>query len=296
MLTFRMLTKTIIENITQNKDTLPFDVKAVAIFGSWAKNKATESSDIDMLVIVNNFKGKWNRQQATVQLKNIFNELPVELLVYAVNEAAENFQAHNPLFLDIASDAKIILDTNDFLKNLAAETCQYIKNSPLKRLDDGWKMQVRKGAVTYLSPISNKDLAYAWLEEAKRDLEAAKTLLNGKLLEKSVYHSQQTVEKSLKAILSAVGYYKKSHFVSAEILKAAKEVNPSVPWDKELKSIAKLAANIEPEVTLARYPRIENGKIVSPSNEYTENKAADFLSVADTILHKANNFLTWWFS
>ncbi len=44
-----------------------------------------------------------------------------------------------------------------------------------------------------------------WLEQARRDLRAARLLADNELCGESSFHSQQAAEKALKALLSALG-------------------------------------------------------------------------------------------
>lgn len=274
------------------KNANNFSLVSVALFGSWAKNQAQPSSDIDLLLVGQD--KSFNKKNTVLAVKKML-AFPLELLALTKTECEENFKSHNPLFLDIALDAEIIIDTDDYLKNLIKQTVKYLENSPLQRLPDGWRLPVKKGTVTYLS-LSNKEIATAWLKEADRDLKTSAVLINSQLWDKAVYHLQQTVEKNIKAILSALGYYKKSHFVANELQKAVTEFNFSEPWLSLFKEVTELALKIEPEVTLTRYPKIEKGKLISPSEEYTQNQALEFLTLAEKVFTHANEFVNWWFS
>ncbi len=58
-----------------------------------------------------------------------------------------------------------------------------------------------------LSEIKNKDWANNWLEDSERDLKAAGSLMRDEIYERAVYHCQQAVEKTVKAILICFGAY-----------------------------------------------------------------------------------------
>ena len=64
------------------------------------------------------------------------------------NEFQSNFRNHNPLYLDIAVDAKIIYD-NGFLDVLITETREYIKSKKIIHSDGSWSFPVEDRAITY---------------------------------------------------------------------------------------------------------------------------------------------------
>jgi HEPN domain-containing protein len=51
----------------------------------------------------------------------------------------------------------------------------------------------------------HKDICHAFMLDAQEDLLASEVLLKSNIFSKSVYHSQQVVEKCLKAVLSLNG-------------------------------------------------------------------------------------------
>lgn len=51
-----------------------------------------------------------------------------------------------------------------------------------------------------------------WLEKSLRSIKAAEELLGGELFEESAFHSQQSIEKALKAVyISKLGKLRKIH-------------------------------------------------------------------------------------
>jgi HEPN domain-containing protein len=51
-----------------------------------------------------------------------------------------------------------------------------------------------------------KRLCDLWLERAEEDLRSARVLLDARLYNMVCFHSQQTVEKSLKGLLVSLGH------------------------------------------------------------------------------------------
>jgi len=78
-------------------------------------------------------------------IKRFFLEFSLDILLLTESEVLSNFRNHNPLFLDIAEEGIIILDYENFLHRLLAETRDYIKRRGIKRFGDGWIFPVEKG-------------------------------------------------------------------------------------------------------------------------------------------------------
>jgi HEPN domain-containing protein len=53
--------------------------------------------------------------------------------------------------------------------------------------------------------LTNEDIAKAFLREAQSDLNSARVLLSAGEYARCIAHAQQTVEKTLKAVLAARG-------------------------------------------------------------------------------------------
>ena len=189
-------------NLKEKGGTLPLDVRAALLFGSWVRGVQSPDSDIDLLVVAENINPKRHRRgEEIAKLKRYLPELPLDILLVTKDEVVSNFINHNPLFLDIAEDGIIIFDDGNFLHDLVAETRDYVRKRKIRRFGDGWIFPVEKGTATFLSRVSNKDFAQVMLEDGKRDLEIGENLAKQDYFDKAVYHFQQSVEKSIKSIL-----------------------------------------------------------------------------------------------
>lgn len=282
---------------TKAKEALPFDIKAVLLFGSTARESETFDSDVDLLVIADGINPKRHRRGTEIaSIKRFFLELSLDILLLTESEVLSNFRNHNPLFLDIAEEGIIILDYENFLHQLIAETRDYIKRRGIKRFGDGWIFPVEKGTPAYLSKVSNKDFSYAMLKDGERDLEIGKRLTDGGYYDKAVYTCQQSVEKSVKSILIAMGVFQKSHLIGGVLRKIISEKVILKDIEKTLLEVAEISETIEPEVSLSRYPGIIDDSLWVPSEEYNQEDADKAMGKAAKALSIAKLFVEDWFS
>jgi len=123
----------------------------------------------------------------------------------------------------------------------------------------------------------SKEIAEALMIEAKSDPDAAKLLLDGEIYSRSIYHSQQAVEKAMKSCLALAGrIITDDHRVSDRFVDTFKEM------PVELVRAAKF---LEHQGTRSRYPlfRDPSRSMWIPSREYTRDDAAGAYRKADRI-------------
>ena len=275
---------------------LPFSVIAMVAFGSRVKENYTEDSDMDLLVVASGIPPKRHRRgEEIVSLKKLLPLMPLDILLLTKEETLSNFINHNPLFLDIATEGIILLDTDEFLVNIIEETRNYLKKSKIQKVEDGWIFPVKAGVPTFLSKVSNEDFSKAMLKDGERDLEIGKKLKDEIYFDKSVYHFQQAVEKFIKAIMIAMGIFKKTHFVGEELRQLIDKGDIPEHWKEQLLDAAQISESIEPEVSLSRYPGISEDALWLPYEEYEEPDAAKAMQKAEKVLLIAKNFVTQWF-
>jgi len=291
------LIKYIGKNLEGKKNSLPIDIKATVLFGSWAKGTATPDSDVDLLVVAEDIHPKRHRRGAEIaQIRRCLPGLTLDVLLHTKEEVISNFLNHNPLFLDVAEDGKIILDDGEFLQNLISQTKYYVRQREIKRFGDGWVFPVEKGKAAFLSRVSNKDFAQAMFKDGERDLEIGKKLTEDSYYDKAVYHFQQSIEKSIKSVLIAMGIYQKTHLIGAILHKVISEREDMPKWEKELNEIADISESIEPEISLSRYPAIIKDSLWLPFDEYSREDADGALAKAKKTLSVAKGFMEDWFS
>lgn len=267
-------------------------VIGIALFGSFVRGKK-DFRDIDVLIVLEKInKTRIERIKDIVEIKRAL-DFPADILLISKEECIDNFKNHNPLFLDIATEGEIIYDRG-FLEELINETKLDIKEKKIKRVSSRWIFPVKDRVPTPLSEITNKDWSNYWLEDAQRDLKAAEYLTQNELYERAVYHCQQAVEKTVKAVLICFGAYEKTHYV-ASILRKEVEKRDLEGYSKELMKIVMIAEGLEPHVSLSRYPGISGGEVWLPSKEYTKEISESALNDAKEALRIGNDFVKWWF-
>ena len=160
--------------------SVPLAIKAAAMFGSRAKGGVGPESDLDLLVIAEKLPPQRHRRTKEIAaIKACFpHAAPLDILLLTPAECEANFRNHNPLFLDIARDAVILMDTDGFLEAMIEETRAYIERAGLKKIPDGWIYPVRYRSASPLSPVTNRDFAMAMLADGERDLRIGVRLKN----------------------------------------------------------------------------------------------------------------------
>lgn len=287
----------ITNQITQKIPSSPITIISAVIYGSWTIKEQTKDSDIDLLIISNVINPKRQRRgKEIVSIKeHIFIGYPLDILLLTPEECITNFENHNPLFLDIAIDGIILKDIEGFIKNLMDETKRYIVQQGLIKHPDGWSFPVLFREATLLSEVSNKDFATAMLEDGKHDYEIGVHIMEKAFYDKAIYHFQQAIEKSIKAVLISFGEFKKTHFVGNILFEKLQRIELESTWKDRLCNIAKISNEVEPEVTWSRYPGINAGKLWVPFTEYTINDAEEIKEKSAQVIRVANEFISWWF-
>jgi HEPN domain-containing protein len=196
--------------------------------------------------------------------------------------------------LDIAFDGHIIYD-DGFIAELMTRTREDVKKKGIKRTETGgWRFPVKFRESTPLSKLENREWADIWLNDAKRDLDAAIKLFEDGIFDKCVTHSQQAVEKGVKSILICFGIYERTHYVSGILAKELKRQGLG-QWSNRLGQIADYARDLELDATLSRYPGMFKGRVWIPYREYDEAKAKEALQKARFALDSSRAFIAWWF-
>lgn len=283
--------------LTRGKESVPFDIVAALLFGSWAEGTETLDSDIDFLVVADGINPKRHRRGAEIaHIKHCLPGLSLDILLLTEQEVLSNFRNHNPLFLDIAEEGIIILDKENLLENLILELRNYIKQKGIKRFGDGWMFPVGKGVPTYLSKVSNKDFSHAMLKDGERDFKIGERLTDDGYYDKAVYHFQQSIEKSVKSILIAMGVFQKTHFIGEILRKVLSEKGIPERWKTDILQVAEISEGIEPEVSLSRYPGIISDRLWLPFEEYEKEDAERAMEKTAKVLSIAKRFVDDWFS
>jgi len=276
---------------------LSFELLAAALFGSVARGEARFDSDVDLLVIGRGIPlPRHRRSREIVQIKHLLPGQPLDILLMTADEARSNFDNHNPLFLDIAEDGIVLLDGAGMLSDAMRATRRYVRERGIGREEAGWRFPVVRGAPTYLSKVSNLDFAQAMLKDAARDHEIAQRLSESAYYDKAVYHFQQAVEKSVKAILIALGVFRKTHLAGAALRGLCGSDRVPAEWRDRLVQVADYSEELEPDLSLSRYPGIVNDALWFPADEYRVEDARSAASKSAETLQIAGVFVREWFS
>jgi HEPN domain-containing protein/predicted nucleotidyltransferase len=275
---------------------LSFRIRGAILFGSTARAEATPDSDVDLLAVAEGLPPKCHRRSREIgEIKQLFPGVPLDVLLLTADEVRSNFANHNPLFLDIAEDGTVLFDDGT-LSAALRDTRHYVRTRGITRTPQGWRFPVKRGTPTYLSRVSNRDFAFGMLSDAGRDLEVGHRLLEDGYHDKAVYHFQQTAEKGVKAALIALGVFQKTHFVGAVLRQTAVEEQVPEHWRPLLAEAAGLSAELEPDMSLSRYPGIIDDALWLPSEEYDEDDARAAASKATRALTIVQGFVREWFS
>ncbi len=118
-----------------------------------------------------------------------------------------------------------------------------------------------------------REFAIAFLKEAKEDLEVSKELLNSGRYARSVYSSQQCVEKTIKAILEMEKIFVAEHDLSSFFMKFICNNKKYGEYRGDLEKVLENLDFFEGEWSKTRYPKEKKGKVVTPTEYYDFDKA-----------------------
>jgi len=284
----------IIERIKAGVERSRSDVAAIVIFGSFAKGD--DYHDIDLLAAVEAIDESPLERKEEIQAirRAVGLSLPLDVLLFSKEECRDGFQAHLPLFLDIAFDGYVVHDEG-FFRPLMKAARRYVEEQGIERTETGgWRFPVAHRRSTILCALENKDWAHIWLGDAQRDMAAAINLFEAGIFDQCVTHCQQTTEKSIKAVLSCFGRLEKSHYV-ADILESEVKAQGLREWEDKLVELAAWARDLEPDATLSRYPGMFRGRLWIPYDQYDEVRAEEALRKARQALDTSEAFADWWF-
>jgi predicted nucleotidyltransferase len=100
-----------IQEITK-KIVKEYQPEKIILFGSYAWGKPTEDSDVDLLIIKNTTKRRFDR--ALEVRKKLFGDLPaIDLLVYTPKEVDKMINEDRNLFIEDVVNNGVVLYGND---------------------------------------------------------------------------------------------------------------------------------------------------------------------------------------
>lgn len=117
-----------------NNDTLA----AVVLYGSYAEDRGTEYSDIDLLIILNKEFSSWReKRQIEVSIRKDTSYIgPLSPRVMTEREFSSALENYDPLVLNILSSGKILYDTGAF--EGARGQFEKVENKKVFRMPEGY--------------------------------------------------------------------------------------------------------------------------------------------------------------
>ena len=85
------------------------NVKSAFVFGSYARGKATEDSDVDLLVIMDHDKPRNVDQAIAIRLQTDA-PFPMDLLVKRPSEVAERLAMNDTFIMGILDDGEVLYE------------------------------------------------------------------------------------------------------------------------------------------------------------------------------------------
>lgn len=136
-----------------------------------------------------------------------------------------------------------------------------------------------------------RDFALAFWKTARDDLGRAEDAMQERAYSYVVFHSQQCVEKVVKALLEMKEIFSRDHDISdlftLYILKPENVDNQRKVFYNILDSLEWFKG----KWSASRYPFIKGGKVVTPSEDFTEIEASLALSRATSVFREITSLL-----
>lgn len=117
-----------------------FNIKPVSVilYGSYAENRATKYSDVDLLIVVNKDFSNW-REKRRIEValrKNTSSLCQISPKIITQKELLSALENYNPLILNVVSSGKTLYDTGSFEK--AKEMFKDIFGKKITKTPEGY--------------------------------------------------------------------------------------------------------------------------------------------------------------
>ena len=89
-----------------------FHPQKIVLFGSYACGKATEDSDVDLLVIMARTRDRGERMSVRIR-QAIPRDFPIDLLVRTPSEVARRLRWGDPFICELLEQGKVMYEAND---------------------------------------------------------------------------------------------------------------------------------------------------------------------------------------
>jgi HEPN domain-containing protein len=118
-----------------------------------------------------------------------------------------------------------------------------------------------------------RDFAIAFWKTSEKDLERAQDALKEEYYSYAVFHSQQCVEKIVKALLEMEEIFVRDHDVSDMFTTYVLKKEEDEEVKRNLYAVLDILYWFKGAWTLSRYPVMERGVVVSPLEQYDKKDA-----------------------
>ena len=118
-----------------------------------------------------------------------------------------------------------------------------------------------------------RDFAVAFWKTSKQDLERAEDALKERYYPYAVFHSQQCIEKIIKAMLEMEEVFIRDHDVSDMFTTYIIKKEDDEEIKENFYEILDILGWFRGAWALSRYPVIDKGKVVSPFEQYDREDA-----------------------
>ncbi len=130
--------------------------------------------------------------------------------------------------------------------------------------------------------------AEKYYRESLKDLERARKALRYEDYPQAVFYAQQSVEKSVKAMLEAKRRVVYNH--GPELISMFVEVFEN-EWENEFENILGALEYLTEYYTRSRYPFLLRGEVIGPEDIVTKEIAEKGLSLAEKTVEVVGNYL-----
>lgn len=135
-----------------------------------------------------------------------------------------------------------------------------------------------------------REFAIAFHRTAKDDLKRVRNAMDCKDHSDAVFHAQQCCEKITKAALEMEEIFLRDHDVS-DLFVTYVLKNADAEWKKELYKVLEIQDWFKGAWQMPRYPRLECGRVVIPSEGYTAKQSGAALEKANFVFNTLTRLL-----
>ena len=136
-----------------------------------------------------------------------------------------------------------------------------------------------------------RDFALAFWKTARDDLGRAQDAMEEGAYSYVIFHSQQCVEKVVKALLELKEVFSRDHDISDLFVLYILKPEPLNDQHKIFYNILDSLEWFKGKWSVSRYPFIKDGKVVTPSEDFTEIEASIALSRATSVFSEITSIL-----